>query len=865
MAGGGDMTETATGQSALVVLAAALDYIARGWSPIPIPHREKGPLIEAWQDIRVNAETAAGFFNGAKQNVGIILGKASGGLTDLDLDCPEAIAAAPYILPRTAVFGRATKPASHWVYRTNLHETRDRAAIKFMGSDKTGLLEVRMGAGGLASQTVFPPSTHVSGEPIEWAGGGASEIAEVDGDELIQRARRLAAAAELARSYPKIGGRHDAAFVLGSFLARCGFSQPGAATFVEAVAAASLQPGDKRRDMARTARDGAAAGKLAGFPLLAETFGEKAAKKVADWLDYAGEREGRGAPPEATTASSASWGDAEQVIAAKLAEGDSAGFLARAKADAGFPFEPEAIAALNQLAKRRAPDFERLRTQLKAETKVRFAALEAAMKAEAAVGDTGEDGLPGRPITFEEITPWDEPVDGSRLLAEISNAIGAYVVMEGRQRDATALWTMFAHAHDLRDYAPLLAVTAPTKRCGKTRLQETLARLVPKPQMTSGITAALLPRLVEKHRPTLLVDEYDAQAAGDREMAESLRGQLNSSFNRSSAAVLKLVPLPGGGWDERRFSTWAPTCVAGIGMVPDTVKDRSVVIRLLRKPAGEKVRRLRGRDGGDLLALARKAARFVNDNEQAIRSADPASPDALNDRQADAWDPLFAIADTAGGAWSERARAAAKALCHIAAEEDVEADIKTVLLADVRDIFVRLLPDHGHERNDGPGRPGDGPRLLTKQLLDELHAIEERPWLAWGKSRKPLTDLGLASLLRPYGVRSSTVRVEDASGQVVRGKGYFLRSFEDVFSRYLPISGVSTRPNVPNAANAGENEVFEPVPNLNWDGSKNAGNPSNSGVWGIGTGSKGGNGDVAGKEAPDDAGQDAPSEWDFNP
>ena len=45
------------GESARVVLAAALDYIARGWSPIPIPHREKGPLIDAWQDIRVNAET----------------------------------------------------------------------------------------------------------------------------------------------------------------------------------------------------------------------------------------------------------------------------------------------------------------------------------------------------------------------------------------------------------------------------------------------------------------------------------------------------------------------------------------------------------------------------------------------------------------------------------------------------------------------------------------------------------------------------------------------------------------------------------------------------------------------------------------
>ncbi len=275
------------------MLSAIRDYIDRGWSPIPIPHRAKGPLIDAWQDLRITAQTAPNYFNGVKQNVGVILGKASRGLTDIDLDCPEAIAAAPYILPRTAIFGRASKPASHWVYRTNLSETQDRAAIKFMGSDKTGLLEVRMGAGGLAAQTVFPPSTHVSGEPIEWTGREPSEIADVDGDgdELIQRARRLAAASELARNYPKVGGRHDAAFVLGGFLARCGLSPSEAAVIAEAVGAASLQPGDKRRDMARTARDGANAEKRAGFPALAETFGEGPATKVAAWLGYEPQRD----------------------------------------------------------------------------------------------------------------------------------------------------------------------------------------------------------------------------------------------------------------------------------------------------------------------------------------------------------------------------------------------------------------------------------------------------------------------------------------------------------------------------------------------------------------------------------------------
>ena len=162
-----------------------------------------------------------------------------------------------------------------------------------MGSDKTGLLEVRMGANGMAAQTVFPPSVHVGGEPIEWEGPGASAVAEVSGEELIRHARRLAAASELARNYPKIGGRHEAAFVLGGFLARCGWSAPVVASFVEAVGGI---PSAGRQAAGhgphRAGRCGG--GKRAGFPTLAETFGEATAKKVADWLDYAGEREPSG-------------------------------------------------------------------------------------------------------------------------------------------------------------------------------------------------------------------------------------------------------------------------------------------------------------------------------------------------------------------------------------------------------------------------------------------------------------------------------------------------------------------------------------------------------------------------------------------
>ena len=83
-------------------------------------------------------------------------------------------------------------------------------------------------------------------------------------------------------------------------------------------------------------------------------------------------------------------------------------------------------------------------------------------------------------------------------------------------------------------------------------------------------------------------------------------------------------------------------------------------------------------------------------------------------------------------------------------------DARVVLLHDIRDVFAAAFPDdhlaHTGE-SAGPGRPDEGPRLTTKQMLERLCSIEERPWGAWERARKPMTDMGLAALLRPYGIR----------------------------------------------------------------------------------------------------------------
>jgi P4 family phage/plasmid primase-like protien len=164
----------------------ARQYLSRDWSPIPVPHGEKVPRRRSWPDLRVTAETAPQYFNGQPQNIGILLGEPSHWLIDVDLDHPLALKLADKYLPaKPAVFGRKSKPRSHWLYKV----TAPIKSKKFTTGSKKTIVEIRSTGG----QTVFPPSVHPSGERVAWEDRTA-EPAEITPDELRQAASRLAQA-----------------------------------------------------------------------------------------------------------------------------------------------------------------------------------------------------------------------------------------------------------------------------------------------------------------------------------------------------------------------------------------------------------------------------------------------------------------------------------------------------------------------------------------------------------------------------------------------------------------------------------------------------------------------------------------------
>src|SRR5262245_56219348 len=106
--------------------------------------------------------------------------------------------------------------------------------------------------------------------------------------------------------------------------------------------------------------------------------------------------------------------------------------------------------------------------------------------------------------------------------------------------------------------------------------------------------------------------------------------------------------------------------IAAIGKLPDTPADRSVVIQMRRRSADEKVDALRfDRVASELEPLRRQMARWVHDNRLLLSHAEPEMPEGIDDRAADNWRPLTAIADLAGQRWAQLALEAAVELCGI--------------------------------------------------------------------------------------------------------------------------------------------------------------------------------------------------------
>ncbi|MBZ5643434.1 MAG: DUF3987 domain-containing protein [Acidobacteriia bacterium] len=265
-------------------LDAARAYIRRGLVVIPIPRGEKRPRISGWQNLRLGEADLPTMFSGS-ENVGVILGQVSGYLIDVDLDCTEALACADYFLPNTSsVFGRASKPRSHRLYRVSPSPHYLKFEDPRRGRSVSGNTIIELRQDG--HQTLFPPS-EADGEIRVWCQDGDPPL--VDEAILSRAVARLAAASLLVRYWPE-SGRHEARMALGGGLARAGWSEDDVIAFVQNVVQVA-QPDDHEAygkvigDTHAAFRKLRVGEPITGIPRLAGLVGEMVGQRVREWLD----------------------------------------------------------------------------------------------------------------------------------------------------------------------------------------------------------------------------------------------------------------------------------------------------------------------------------------------------------------------------------------------------------------------------------------------------------------------------------------------------------------------------------------------------------------------------------------------------
>ncbi|MFJ5608221.1 DUF3631 domain-containing protein [Streptomyces sp. NPDC093221] len=354
------------------------------------------------------------------------------------------------------------------------------------------------------------------------------------------------------------------------------------------------------------------------------------------------------------------------------------------------------------------------------------------------------------------------PNEGDELLRRLRALIARFVVLPSEAAlDATTLWVAASHLQAAWQHAPRLAVVGPAKRCGKSRLLDVLAETVHSPVLTVNSTPAAVFRSITEEPPTLLVDEADTIFGSPKvaEKNEEMRGLLNAGHQRDRY-VLRVV---GNDHTPHRFHTFAMAAIAGIGDLPDTIMDRSIVIRMRRRAEGERVSPYRTkRDSPALRTMRTELARWTKPLADQALHLEPVMP--VEDRAADTWEPLVIIADLAGGPWPERARQACTRLVTAEAESEDDQPSNARILADIRRIF--------HAK-------GEQEHLSTDEILFALNSDPEAPWAEYG--RGGLTPRGLGAMLREYGISSGNVRVGD-----IQRKGYTHSKFTDAWKRYCP-------------------------------------------------------------------------------
>lgn len=377
-----------------------------------------------------------------------------------------------------------------------------------------------------------------------------------------------------------------------------------------------------------------------------------------------------------------------------------------------------------------------------------------------------------------------------QILDMADEFLRSQLIMEEHSFALLACHAVASEALEAFDHFPIGWFHSEAPGSGKTSAMSAMSRMSSKERRahSPNMSEASLFRLAAFQNKKLFLDEVDVMF-GKGERSEQLRGLANACVDRGTT-VYRVDATKGLG-ELKEFPVFAAIFLAGLGTIPATLADRSVVYPLKRATAEEmkSLRPLRSREVEPIVAPIREAiVAWTKEHIEEFAAARPAIPNGLTPRQADNVEPLLVIADRAGGVWPSRVRNAVRTM-YASMGADANATYGIVLLEGIRQVFA----DNG-----------DPEFLKTADLLRGLVALDSGPFAS--KYRGDLDRANemsaaaqrLAAHVKGFGLRPK----QDKDGTTVT-RGYRLADLADPIARYCGsgVAGVAapgeTVPEVP--------------------------------------------------------------------
>ncbi len=361
---------------------------------------------------------------------------------------------------------------------------------------------------------------------------------------------------------------------------------------------------------------------------------------------------------------------------------------------------------------------------------------------------TATDATDATPSPVTTTDPWPEPVALAAVLDDVQARVPMHLYVPAHVPAVIALWCALTHAFLVTEgqlstplpTMPLFWGFSATKGCGKSRTLALLHVLSARAFGSENCSTSAAFRIAAKYHAALFFDEVDTWLAEDTK--REFVGFLNASFTRGGM----FTRVVGDDHDVKSFPVFGPRAFAGIGTrLADATRSRCVRAALQKKPphisvapvsttspaTAQWANPLRSR-------LATAVAASVPLLADMLEGDGPTIPPGVEDRSADAWRPLLALAEVAGDHWPDTARAACLALTRQAAEQD----------EDEGDIGVRLLWDVAAAFREG-GTTELSPEVLQAALTKDTTA----PWADY-RAGQAISTRAMAVLLRRFGIKS---------------------------------------------------------------------------------------------------------------